>query len=524
MNKINSIKVIILCILFSLCCSIAIAICLRKQAKGQYDYAVQLMQEHSIDSYKKAIEYFSELGDYKDSLIYIEEAQKYVDEYKEKEDKYNKAIEHYNNGEFLKALEIFRSLEDFQDSKEYTKIVLYDYASQLFQNAEYTEASQYFLELGEYKDSSTYAARSIVKITEVMQKKIYEEAKEYYLEGLYLDALERFEDISGYQDSIEWAEKCRIAYKRRQLATTIVAGTRQSTAIQSDGSVVSTVNNSEIQESIKQWENIVSVSAFGTLMIGLKEDGTVVTAGTYNGEMVPDVSKWENIIQVATGQQYAVGLKADGTVVGVGHKADKQLEFDNWSEIVYIAAGWRHTVGLDKDGNIHVAGYRASNFLKEIENNKEEWTNIKAIAAGGGYSKDSGNGHIVGLRSDGKVVAVGDNRFGQCNVKDWEGIVAIAAGDWHTLGLRDDGTVVAVGWLEDEEGKLTKGASSVEGWEKIVAISAGSGYSIGLKENGELESVGFDTEDACSKMDLWEKNILIFNEWDTVPDNKMLKK
>jgi alpha-tubulin suppressor-like RCC1 family protein len=33
----------------------------------------------------------------------------------------------------------------------------------------------------------------------------------------------------------------------------------------------------------------------------------------------------------------------------------------------------------------------------------------------------TGYNHTVGLRANGTVVAVGDNRFGQCNVTDWDG-------------------------------------------------------------------------------------------------------
>jgi len=42
-------------------------------------------------------------------------------------------------------------------------------------------------------------------------------------------------------------------------------------------------------------------------------------------------------------------------------------------------------------------------------------------------------------------VATGWNRYGQCDVREWRGIVAVAAGCAHTVGLRADGTVVAVG-------------------------------------------------------------------------------
>lgn len=50
------------------------------------------------------------------------------------------------------------------------------------------------------------------------------------------------------------------------------------------------------------------------------------------------------------------------------------------------------------------------------------------------------NHTTVGLKSDGTVIAVGANDFGQCDVSGWHGIVAVAAGDSHTIGLRADGT------------------------------------------------------------------------------------
>lgn len=49
------------------------------------------------------------------------------------------------------------------------------------------------------------------------------------------------------------------------------------------------------------------------------------------------------------------------------------------------------------------------------------------------------------MKSDGTVIAVGDNENGQCNVSDWTDIVSVSAGYYHTIGLKSDGTVVAVG-------------------------------------------------------------------------------
>jgi hypothetical protein len=48
------------------------------------------------------------------------------------------------------------------------------------------------------------------------------------------------------------------------------------------------------------------------------------------------------------------------------------------------------------------------------------------------------------------VTAVGENKYGQCNVSDWRDMVAVAAGcghigNAHTAGLKGDGAVVAAG-------------------------------------------------------------------------------
>jgi alpha-tubulin suppressor-like RCC1 family protein len=43
-----------------------------------------------------------------------------------------------------------------------------------------------------------------------------------------------------------------------------------------------------------------------------------------------------------------------------------------------------------------------------------DWTDIVAIS--------TGELHTVGLKSDGTLIAVGDNDWGQCDVRGWAGI------------------------------------------------------------------------------------------------------
>jgi alpha-tubulin suppressor-like RCC1 family protein len=144
-----------------------------------------------------------------------------------------------------------------------------------------------------------------------------------------------------------------------------------------------------------------------------------------------------------------------------------------------VAAGWYHTVGLKSDGTVVAVGYNDYGQCNLVG-----WTDIVQVAAG--------VAHTVGLKSDGTVVAVGDNGYGQCNVAGcWTGIVQIAAGWMHTVGLKSDGTVVAVGWNGD-------GECDVAGWAGIGQIAAGEAHTVGLKSDGTVVAVGWNNEGQCN--------------------------
>lgn len=100
-------------------------------------------------------------------------------------------------------------------------------------------------------------------------------------------------------------------------------------------------------------------------------------------------------------------------------------------------------------------------------------------------------GHAVGLKSNGTVVATGSNNYGQCNVSRWSNIVDISAGGHHTVGLRADGTVVAVG-------KNEGGQCNVSGWSNIVAISASLSHTVGLRADGTAVATGVNSFGKCN--------------------------
>lgn len=454
--------------------------------------------------YERAIEYFSQLNNYKDSSLQAEIAQNFI--------VYNSAKDLLEEGKFKEAAQVFESLDGFEESAELLNETLYLYAIEEFETENYEEAGSVFDQLGDYKNSKSYAARISLILYEGKQETVYAEACSLFKQGEYEQAMQEFEELGNYLDSAELAQKCKDAFKRKSLASAISAGIRYVAGVTKDQRAVSTGYNQDGQSNLSEWENIVSIAAKGTITVGLQSDGKVLAS---HQRKDINVEVWEDIIAVAAGEQYIVVLQNDGTLDSQGHDmGDGQRKVDKWHDIVAIAAGWRHTVALDKNGKVFITGFGDDSQLDQIKSNQNDptkrWENIIAISAGGGSNESPGAGHTVGLRSDGHVVAVGDNEYGQCDVEGWENIIAIAAGDWHTVGLRSDGTVVSTKPDPNEHPELYLDACNVEDadWTGIVEISAGCGITVGLKEDGSVIVTGYNDYSQCDIAGSW-KNLFV---------------
>jgi hypothetical protein len=88
--------------------------------------------------------------------------------------------------------------------------------------------------------------------------------------------------------------------------------------------------------------------------------------------------------------------------------------------------------------------------------------------------------HSLVLQADGKVIAWGDNTFGQCNVPpDATNIVAISAGYYASYALRADGTVIS--W-----GSTRNGVRNIPaGLKNVSSLSAGEDFAMVIVEKGE---------------------------------------
>lgn len=162
----------------------------------------------------------------------------------------------------------------------------------------------------------------------------------------------------------------------------------------------------------------------------------------------------------------------------------RQQSLALWEQIVErktVAAGRDHTVGLKTNGTVVAVGDNQYGQCDVLD-----WKDVIDIAPG--FS------HTVALKADGTVVAVGRNDYGQCNVSDWKGVVSIDAGYSHTVGLKADGTVVAIGGND-------YGQCNVTDWKDIVSIAAGGEHTVGLKADGTVVAVGRNDYGQCNVSD-----------------------
>ena len=217
-----------------------------------------------------------------------------------------------------------------------------------------------------------------------------------------------------------------------------------------------------------------------------RSDGSVVAWGCngYGQCNVPPLPAGLTYVEVAAGlRMHTVARRSDGSVVAWGDNFDGQCNVPALPAgltYVEIAAGGRphggaperrlrRRVGEQLRRPVQRAGASGRAHLRRGRGGRvsHAWRagatapssrggttsygqcNVPALPAGLTYVEvAAGDGHTVARRSDGSVVAWGDNAYGQCNVPALPAgltYVEVAAGGDHTVARRSDGSRRRVG-------------------------------------------------------------------------------
>lgn len=124
-----------------------------------------------------------------------------------------------------------------------------------------------------------------------------------------------------------------------------------------DGGSVLSSSMSVFLMKINGWTDIIDIDSDGSIVAGLRADGTVVVSDNWEGEgSFHDVKKWTDIIVISVGFQSIMGIKRDGTVVYSGHVTEAQKTASEWNDIVAVSASFQSCLGLKADGTLVIAG------------------------------------------------------------------------------------------------------------------------------------------------------------------------
>ncbi len=175
--------------------------------------------------------------------------------------------------------------------------------------------------------------------------------------------------------------------------------------------------------------------------------------------------------------------KAD--VVGWGGQVfDSRLHDETFVE---VAANHHHTVARRSDGSVVAWGDNAGGQC-----------NVPALPSGLDYVEVSAGGrHTVARRSDGSVVAWGLNVSGQCNVPVPPSsltYVEIAAGEDHTIARRSDGSVVAWGY----NGYGQCNVPTLPFGVTYAEVSTSWGHAVARRSDGVAVAWGYNGYGQCN--------------------------
>lgn len=164
----------------------------------------------------------------------------------------------------------------------------------------------------------------------------------------------------------------------------------------------------------------------------------------------------------------------DIAAIGMDVSNDADLYLDGATqELTYATA--EALLAEGKNLEAAMAFGRLGDYSDAQTRSRELWASNAAH-----HTVAFGYNHIIALKEDGTVVAAGDNTNGQCDVSEWQDVIAVAAVEYASLGLKSDGTVYATGRCNYNS--ILKDVSS---WTDIVAISISDGI-VGIKSDGTV--------------------------------------
>ena len=218
---------------------------------------------------------------------------------------------------------------------------------------------------------------------------------------------------------------------------------------------------------------------------------------------------------LAPGRFHTLLVHQDGSVWSTGVESDPQSE--RFVRVIpsgatAAAAGTGYSIVLQQDGSVWAAVKKFTedfSFFGESTTSTGMFSVVKTIS--GAMDVAAGSHHSILLTQNGKIWAMGWNKYGQLgdgSTVDRSALirvstvgknaVAVAAGDIHSIVLRQDGSVWATG--RNNNGQLGDGSNDdrkffamvISRKSGVVDVAAGGYHSMLVKQDGSVWATGWN--------------------------------
>ena len=262
------------------------------------------------------------------------------------------------------------------------------------------------------------------------------------------------------------------------MTTAITAGVYHSVALKTDGTVVAWGNNTYGQTTLPSGlSGVTAIAAGGLHTLALKRDGSVVAWGAGKTTLAGTVNVGQSVIPAGL---TTLTLNTTVPANATGLLNTITLATANTNIVPGMSVtGPGFTIGI----GAKVLSVSGTTLTLSVPNVNTVMTPAALTFHSGVVAIAAGYYHSLALKSDGAVVAWGDNTEGQTSVPDVR-VVAIAAGFDHTVALQSDGTVLA--WGRKVEGQTTVPT----GLSGVTAIAAGGDATYALMANTTVQAWG----------------------------------
>ena len=262
--------------------------------------------------------------------------------------------------------------------------------------------------------------------------------------------------------------------------TCMAAGSRHVVAALADGTAEALGANTEGQMEVADWKRIAAVAAGDTFSAGLREDGTLIIAGSM--EAADEAERWEKVVEIAADGEMLFALTEDGTILS-NQKYGETGDYYEWEDVVHIACSNHGFSALTADGTVRNYIPRGTEFGSPVE--IEGWTDVEHLIAEQ-YA-------VFGITETGAVRcavmldAVPEDYYNFTGMDAFYDIAAFySAAGLTQYGVRKDGSLCIGGFTEGSE--MQPVFEKMGGWENLQSFT-GIDYRnryVGLKKDESL--------------------------------------